>query len=100
MISEHADFSGPSVLNDVHRVRTKQTSEIAETPDSDDEEDLLQKKLMDLSIGLRLLEKKGTRRDTHMETGTPANGQVPVIIGSPKGNRTPASGVRGQRPDR
>jgi hypothetical protein len=55
---------GPSVLNDIHRVSIKKLQRLLRHQTQTTTEIYLKKIDDDLAIGLRLLEKKDTLRDT------------------------------------
>ena len=60
---------GPSVLNDVHRVSIKKLQMLLRHRNQTTTEIYLKKIDDDLSVGLRLLEKKDTQRDTQEKIG-------------------------------
>jgi integrase len=55
---------GPSVLNDIHRVSIKKLQRLLRHQSQTTTEIYLKKIDDDLAVGLRLLEKKDTPRDT------------------------------------
>ena len=64
---------GPSVLNDIHRVSIKKLQRLLRHRTQTTTEIYLKKIDDDLSVGLRLLEKKDTHRDTHTKMGATLN---------------------------
>ena len=58
---------GPSVLNDIHRVSIKKLQRLLRHQTQTTTEIYLKKIDDDLAVGLRLLEKRDTHRDTHAE---------------------------------
>ncbi|MGO9137287.1 MAG: tyrosine-type recombinase/integrase [Syntrophales bacterium] len=56
---------GPSVLNDIHKVSIKKLQRLLRHKTQTTTEIYLKKIDDDLSVGLRLLEKRDTQRDTH-----------------------------------
>jgi len=64
---------GPSVLNDIHRVSIKKLQRLLRHRTQTTTEIYLKKIDDDLSVGLRLLEKKDTHWDTHTKMGVTIN---------------------------
>ncbi len=60
---------GPSVLNDIHRVSIKKLQRLLRHQTQTTTEIYLKKIDDDLAVGLRLLEKKDTLRDTQIKMG-------------------------------
>jgi integrase len=60
---------GPSVLNDIHRVSIKKLQRLLRHQTQTTTEIYLKKIDDDLSVGLRLLEKRDTHRDTQTQSG-------------------------------
>jgi len=60
---------GPSVLNDIHKVSIKKLQRLLRHKTQTTTEIYLKKIDDDLSVGLRLLEKRDTQRDTQTEKG-------------------------------
>jgi len=65
---------GPSVLNDIHKVSIKKLQRLLRHKTQTTTEIYLKKIDDDLSVGLRLLEKRDTQRDTQTEKGLTLNG--------------------------
>lgn len=65
---------GPSVLNDVHKVSIKKLQRLLRHKTQTTTEIYLKKIDDDLSVGLKLLEKRDTQRDTQTEKGSTAIG--------------------------
>lgn len=65
---------GPSVLNDIHRVSIKKLQRLLRHQKQTTTEIYLKKIDDDLSVGLKLLEKRDTQRDTQEEKGLTING--------------------------
>ncbi len=61
---------GPSVLNDIHKVSIKKLQRLLQHQTQTTTEIYLKKIDDDLSVGLKLLEKKDTRRDTQEKMGS------------------------------
>lgn len=59
---------GPSVLNDIHRVSVKKLQRLLRHQTQTTTEIYLKKIDDDLAVGLRLLEKWDTQRDTQAQT--------------------------------
>jgi len=65
---------GPSVLNDIHKVSIKKLQRLLRHQTQTTTEIYLKKIDDDLSVGLTLLEKKDTQRDTQEKNGLAVNG--------------------------
>jgi integrase len=65
---------GPSVLNDIHKVSIKKLQRLLRHKTQTTTEIYLKKIDDDLSVGLRLLERRDTQRDTQTGKGLTANG--------------------------
>jgi integrase len=64
---------GPSVLNDIHRVSIKKLQRLLRHQSQTTTEIYLKKIDDDLAVGLRLLEKRDTHRDTQTKIGATIN---------------------------